>query len=580
MKKTYIFLTIFFLTVSFALKAQTDFSLSGLGRVVVTDNRLDGNIIKNDLATPNKGVSGYILFDLKPTLKVNKDLTANAILRVKSPFGAFFGDQVAFEFRQFQVLGKINKNIDYQIGDINVEMTPYTVYAFPEMYNQFESEVHKIRRNIVNYENFVIGNAWRLQGVQGFANLPLGSTGTNSLYINVFGVRTNATNDANIPDRILVGTRVLYKLSNIFRLGGNYVGMEDIKLKSAIVNYVNHVYTGDAKLSLNSDAFGLDLKGETGMSSYNYSRIQDNKSASYNDYFYDVNAAATVKKAKFKIYGGYRNVGPQFSSPSAQTRRINITANPGLFPTVLGNTTNRIDITNGPTLYDRFTQENIYNRAINPVLYPFLPAFNLIFPYGDATPNRSGITAGIATDTSSKAINAEIRTDFYNEIIGEGVPEKRKFTGVRGGIVVDVQRIFDLGRRISVNYGLKYEKSTRGGGAAINFKSTLIDVGGSVEVLKKVDLLVGAKLLAAKGTEYLTVRDQFNLITASNSFTTFPVYTVDFTQNVYTVGARIRFAELSYFTVNYNISTYNSKITSQFDYNIRQFFVNYTLIIP
>jgi hypothetical protein len=551
-----------------------------LGRVLVTDNKLDGNIIKNDISTPNSGVSGYILFDLKPTLKVNKDLSANAILRVKNAFGAFFGDQVAFEFRQFQIMGKVNKNIDYQIGDINVEMTPYTVFAFPETYNQFEAEVFKMRRNIVNYENFVIGNAWRLQGVQGFANVPFGSTGASSLYINAFGVRTNSTNDLNVPDRILVGTRALYKLKNVLAIGGNYVGLEDIALKTSIVNYVNHVVTGDGKLSLNSEAIGVDLKGEGGMSSFNYTRTQDNKSVSYNDYFYDVNGSATLRKIGLKLFGGYRNVGPQFSSPSAQTTRINITTNPLLFPTVINNSTLRKDITSGPTLYDRFTQENVYNRSINPVLYPFLPAFNLIFPYGDATPNRQGFTAGLATDTSMKAVNAEVRADFYNEIIGEGVPDKRKYTGVRGGIVFDLTRIFDLNRRVSINAGGKFEQSKRGGAAAIDFHSTLIDAGASIEVLKKVDLLGGVKLLTAKGTEYLTVRDEFNLISSANSFSSFPVYTVNFTQNVYTVGARIRFAELSYFTVHYNISSYNTKIDSFYNYNIKQFFVNYTMIIP
>lgn len=573
MKKA-LYLSAMLLGLSGALKAQTDFSISGLGRVVVTDNKLKGPILDGDLSTPNKGVSGYILFDMKPTLKVNNNTHANAILRVKSPFGAFFGDQVQFEFRQFQIMGKINKYVDYQIGDINVEMTPYTVYAFSEMPHEFEAEVFKIRRNIVNYENFVIGNAWRLQGVQGFANIPV-SKGLKGVYVNAFVVRTNATNESTVPDRILAGAKVNLKQSDNFSIGGNYVGLQDITVKTSAYDYVNHVLTGDAKISADLDAVRLQLKGETGFSSFDYTRNADKVNVSYNDYFYDVNGNAVFNPLKLKLFAGYRNVGPQFSSPSAQTRRINVTSAPQLFPTVHNNTDPRAQV-----LYDRFTQENVYNRSINAVLYPFLPAYNLIFPYGDATPNRKGLTAGISSDTALKALTAEVRVDLFNEIIGEGVVETRKFTGIRGGAVLEIGKLLDIKRRISVNAGYRYEKSSRGGLAPVDFHTGLVDAGASIEVLKKFDLMGGVKLLNASGQEYLTQRDQFNMITAANPLDPFAVYNVDLSQKIYTVGARLRFGDLSFFTLNYNISDNKEKNDSANDYKINQFFFNYTLIIP
>ncbi|MBX9850690.1 MAG: hypothetical protein K2X86_02920 [Cytophagaceae bacterium] len=566
MNKACIFISAIFLTIGSSLKAQTDFSLRGLGRVIVSHDKLGGNLVKGDSATPIKGMGGYILFDLQPTLKVNDNIRANAILRVKQQFGSFFGDGTAFEFRQFQVMGKIGKYVDYHIGDINVEMTPYTVFAFPEMYHQFESEIFQIRRSVVNYENFVIGNAWRLQGVQGFAKLPV----LKGIDVNAFGVRTNPTNDVLTPDRILAGTRAVLKATDMIHVGANYVGMLDIPIESANVNYTNHVITGEAKFLLDLDAVNLTVKGETGMSDYEFVKVADNQTVGYNDFFYDVNAGAVLKPVKLKLFAGYRDVGPQFSSPSAQTRRINIGMNPLLFPQVMANSVDR-----GQVLFDRFTQEGIYNRGVNPVLFPFNPAYNNIFPYGDATPNRKGITTGIASDTSLKVISAELRADLFSEIIGEGIKDLRKFLGVRGGFVLDISKLAGISSRsISLNAGLRYEKTTRDGFAPIDFTSTLIDGGLVVEVFKRFDILGGVKMLNAKGNEYLAVRDEFNLLSS------FPPVTIDLTQVVFSGGARIRFANNSYFTVNYNVAPNKTAASPSTNYDIRQLFFNYTLIIP
>lgn len=574
MNKVNIFITAFFLLISTSLIAQTDFSLSGLGRVIVTHDKLEGEMFKDDTVTPKTGVGGYILFDLKPTLKVNNMLHANAILRVKNEFGSFFGEGTRFEFRQFQVMGSINDEIRYEIGDINIQMTPYTVFAFPEMYHQYEAEIFAMRRDIVNYENFVIGNNWRLQGVQGFAAYEF-DKGIESLGINAFGVRTNPTNDVTIPDRILAGTRIVLKQSKFLTVGGNYVGLQDIPIESATVNYVNHVVTGDAKLTFDQDAFNLQLAGEAGFSDYDYEKIADKKSVGYNDFFYEFKLSALFKPAKLKFYAGYKDVGPQFSSPSAQTRRIDITRTPQMFPTFINTATSTIGNRN-QVLVDRFTQENIYNRGINPVLFSYNPYFNVIYPYGDATPNRKGISAGIETDTSLKVLRADARLDLINEVIGEGVVETKSFTGVRGGFELNVGRIINSKKKFSIMGGARYESAKRDGSAAVDFKTMTIDAGVSLEVVKRLDFLVGAKLLSASGTEFIAVRDEFNNITGFGFYNN-----TDVKQSVYSAGLRLRFAENSYFTVNYNISpneyTFQPEPNS---YSLNQLFFHYTMLIP
>ena len=51
-------------------------------------------------------------------------------------------------------------------------------------------------------------------------------------------------------------------------------------------------------------------------------------------------------------------------------------------------------------LYDRFTSEDIYNNGVTPNLMAFIPYYNNINPYGNATPNRFVAGLSISSDTS------------------------------------------------------------------------------------------------------------------------------------------------------------------------------------
>ncbi|MCS6824675.1 MAG: hypothetical protein NZ529_10300 [Cytophagaceae bacterium] len=223
-------------------------------------------------------------------------------------------------------------------------------------------------------------------------------------------------------------------------------------------------------------------------------------------------------------------------------------------------------------LFDRFTDEQIYNRSISPVLYPFLPWFGNLNPYGDATPNRSGVALGLQSDTSLKILNATLQMDMFGEIIGEGVEEKRKYNALTAGMAFNLHKLITLDRAIILNASIRNEKTSRNGLAAIDFKSSLLDAGLTAEAFKKFDILMGAKILSAKGNEYLTGRDEFNNVQ------TFTPVSVNITTNIYSAGVRFRYAEKSYFSVLYNTTDVKDNNSNQFDYTIKQLFFNYTLI--
>ncbi len=568
-KRVLIVVTTFVLTGLTRVMAQNDFYLNGLGRAIVTNNKLDGNLLEGDNATNSKGVSGYSLFDLGMNVSVDSNFKANAIMRVRQKFGAFFGGETDFTFRQFQLIGKF-RDFEYEIGDINIEMTPYTVHNPDIMFNDYESEIIKMRRDIQEYENFNFGNAWRLQGVK-FATDFTFDKGIDYIDWSGFGTRTDVTNDLNVPDRILAGTNVKIAQSKSFEVEGNYVGMQDITVEDFNYNYTNHVFSGSLLYKMDKENFLFTVGGESGISNYDYTETATEDNVSYKDYFYDYGASFELKNTGVKLTASYSEVGPQFSSPSAQTRRININTTPDLFgdlaDLVNGGTYNRSQM-----LFDRSTQEAIYNRNISAVLYAFLPQYGNITPYGKATPNRSGITAKVETTDSIQFVKASAEVKLMNEVIGEGVEDKRSFTGIQGGVALDLGGLLSMDKLFTFTGGARMETTSRSGPVPVDFSSTLIDAGLTYEVYKNLDIMLGTKMISASGTEYLQVRDDFNVLSS------FPVHDIDISENFLALGARVRFTNRSNFSANWNQGLSKNNEDETQNYNLNQFFMNYTLI--
>ncbi|HAR19325.1 MAG TPA: hypothetical protein DCR46_01605 [Cytophagales bacterium] len=550
---------------------NNQFWVEGYGRAIVTSNNLKAEAADNKTSTNT--VYGYTLFDLSNNLRT-KNLWANAILRGYSPFGGFFGTGTVFNFRQFQLGGNIGKAVSYELGDINVGegMSHYSVNNFDDLYSRFESPLLSQRKDILLYENFNFGNLWRLQGVQSRAKFKVGDLiDTVSLY--GFAARTNATDDRTVADRILSGGRVGIDVLKYLNVGGNYVALLDVPINTATMKYRNEILSGNAKLNMpiGNDIFvhaGTDL----GMSSYTNTNSVTNVSVSYKDYYYEGLAGITYKPIKLKFTATYREVGPQFSSPTAQTRRVNNVAGTQLFSQIAG-------VARSQSLFDRYTQENMYNRVILPTLQEFNPIYSNIHPYGVATPNRRGFILGLKTDTSAKIIDAEFVFENHSEVVGEGVTDPRVFTGIRAGMSFNLGRFIASERNFIFQGGYRAENTTRAGEnesgkAGFTLKSTIIDAGVSLEVVKKVDLLAGAKQLVASGSEFISKRDEFNEFLT----TELPVKrTYDVKDMVYSVGARYRINNTSHLTFNYNVSDYEDMLTKTRNNTISQYFLNFTM---
>ena len=554
-------------------------------------------------------------------------MRASAIFRIKNEFGGFYGDGSFFYFRQLRLDGIINKVVKYEIGDIDLQLTPYTLHNFDESYNDYESDIFGLRRSVVNYENFNFGNKWRVQGAHAQTSLKFNKI-IEKINIRGFATRSRTTNYLTIPDRLFFGGRIDMVQSKYFQIGANLARMADLPQTSPSTqgSLYNNVVTGDYKINLPvGENAGVELNGEFGQSYFTNDTIEtigplagELVNTVKKGGFYDLGIAVKQNPLNIKLFANYRYVSADYLSPGAQTRRIydygvagyggagSLTNYNNL--TQLYSTYNNGNTLRAPSLYDRFTQENDRNLSLQPQLMAYLPQYGNITPYGVATPNRKGITIGLSAGESDKLIKADLIVDLLSEITGQGVmsngvsnSQLRKFLGIKGGASLNIAKLLETERIITLSGGFRYEHTTRGavaGGdtassvAPIDFKSTLVDLGLTVEIIKNFDLIAGYKSLYAKGNEILAIRDNSNNVVEYSSIGTYQppssggspatVYNLnpgfDIKQSIYAFGFRYRFTKNTYFTAQGNFVNYFDDSQHYADYKIKQLFLNYTMV--
>jgi len=539
---------------------------TGLGRALITHDKLDGNILQNDTATPNRGTEGYALFDMGVNLQPFDYVRGKVIIRLKNKFGSFYGQGASVEFRQLLIEGIIAKKVKYALGDIDVLMTPYTVFNSVDSSEAFESDLFKTRREIVHYENLNVGNNWRVQGAKANTTMRIKNTPVR-IRFDLFGSRTRAFSYTGLPDRFLTGGAMNITANNL-KLGGNYVRFFELadQTRNKVTSYSNDVVTGTLAYEKEISQFVFRVKGEGGKSLYQRSVSLDS-SSNKNDFFFDLRGEVEIKPIKLRTYGGYREIGPEFYSPSAQTVRIDASKPPSIFPRVGNDQVARTQL-----LYDRFTQEGMYNQTILPTFMLFLPQFGNALPYGDATPNRKGVLAGIVAGDNQSLIKASIRSDFLSEIIGEGTTSPRQFMLVRGGASMQLNQVLKFKRVFTLTAGGRWEQTDRSAPAGVSLQTQQVDVGLTFEALRQLDLILGYKALYSKGNEFLAVRNSFNDIVD------YSVTHLDLAQQTISGGIRYRFTNKSFFTVHGNFTSTKDLLNEgQSDYLLSQYFVTYTL---
>jgi hypothetical protein len=582
MKQYYIlFLSVVSLLTSTSIvHAQDKINFGGVGRSLLQNDRLG----ERDTMHANKSNTGYTLVDQAITVLPNSTTEIQAIVRFRNEYGGFYGNGASVTFRQLYIKGTINDHLKYQFGDINLGGTKYTVYNSNPDASINEAAAFKMLTDINNYENFNFGNTWRQQGARAEWTYDFEKKQLNNITVNGFITRNRQSNFSSLPELLFGGTSVNIKQSQYLSLGGNFVSLfslaKSLGSVDVVKNYQNRVLTGTFNLSNGDSArTGLYFKGEVGQSNLNIENKQI--TGIKNDFFYDMSIGTQLKKQHVDLEVGYRDVGPDFFSAAAQTKRITFVGtdgtvtNPGLFPKVTN-----LDIKRPVTIFDITRDRNIYNQVIMGRLMNTdmsLITLSNVLPYGVATPNRTGFTVKAAYSDSAKILDIGLNISMLKEIRGEGTSFLRNFILVGAKADFYLNKLLNFEKIEKFTIGYQMERTSRNGNDStalekITLNSNIFDLGTELEVLKHFDVLLGAKLVTSVGNEFGKQLDDLNQI---SNFT--KIDNINISQTLLAGGFRYRFNENINLSIQAQKFNYDNNARAALSYDFRQIFILFNM---
>ncbi len=571
-------LILFLFSASIIYAQEKKFQINGAARGYYFSNELD--IAKSlDTVTTRNANYGHTLLDLGISAFPNKETEIISIFRIRNELGGFWGGGVSFDVRQLTLRGVAGGIVKYEVGDIDLKMTPYTLYNFNEEGYVNEADAFSLRRDIVHYDMFYTNdNTWRMQGAKAQFGLKF-PKGIKEINLKGFITRQRPTDGNITPERVYGGGTINIKQSDNLSVAFNSVNVFDLtKTIQDSIQYKNSVHTSQINYMRDlNDNISYGLSSEGGISNAQYKNYSDERAPDLlNEWFYDVALKTKLKKKNITLALGYKDVGADFLSPGAQTRRLDFSKFPGVYQQFTNNFTGR-----PLSSFDVISANSSNSFKISEELLPYYAAYNNTNPYGLATPNRTGVYFGLTKKDSVKIKDAFFRVAALTQSRAEGTEglSKKNFILLEAGTDIHINDFFNWEKQIKVDLGYRFEHTSRNPEKEeegkrfdiVNLNSSLIDFGLSYEFASKLDLLLGAKIWIVEGVDFMNERNQYNIV---DDFT--PVE-FRFTENTYAAGLRYRFNNENTLSMQYQMFNIQHKDENIADYGINQFNILYSL---
>lgn len=557
-----------------AVQAQTanpKIQFNGVARGDMLHNWLT----KDDTTNVDQSLGGAALVDLHLNIHPNDAVRINTTLRVKNAIGGFWGQGATLELREISIKGIAAKVLKYRFGDIDSKLTEYTLYNNQPECSNNEAAVFDFIRQIRHQENFNYGNAWRNQGVDLSWRLGF-DKGIESADFTAFIIRNRSLNDGKTPDRLQGGGTIHFNINDFSFIGVNYINMFDLPKtisKTTYEKYSNGVGTINAHIDCNH----FYLFGEGGLSSIDYTDTSDTKTVDVNGSFFDVGVGSTFMDSQLRTELSFRRVGQNFFSSGAQSKRIDYTHSVQVLPTVGENSYTR---TIG--LLDLITDDGIYNQAISYGLMDYDMIFNNVTPYGKATPNRQGFDISVTYDEADSTYDAKAEVQLLQDVAGQGSEKKKNYLLAQLSGTVNLDKIFQWKKSVSFTAGYQFASASRDEDRvyktskalveAVDLHSHTIDLGTSIELINRIDLLLGTKILFYEGSDFKAQLNDFN------ETVKYTCETYDGSQILSAVGLRYRFNDNISLTLQYDRFTYNDNLDEGNTYTINQAFLLFNIL--
>ena len=575
---------------------------NGLGRTIIQQSDLGGTLTDTDTTTAETLADGNFVLDLAVNAQPNRSTEVQGVVRLRNEFGGFFGAGATVEIRELWARGIVADRVRYRVGDMNLALTPYTLFLPDEDGVINEPELFEPQREVIDYEEFYTGgNERRLQG----GNVEFGlafDRGIDEIDTQVFIARLRATDFNATPTRLIGGgslgaTTVEFgPLGSRLNVGGNlsYV-WDDLESGNANTGIRNSVYSFDGDLTLlKRPAYSVHVVGEAGQSYVDRrTRTEDPMTddattdvlIDESDTFFEVGLAATVPGRGAKVSAMFVDVGPDFYSTAAQSKRVDYTRRLASYNRI-GNERRLRPI----SLYDLTRDAGLYTFRVANSLMAYDPRYGNVLPYGRATPNRRGVHLSAsysplrqpamplpnAPQPQDAVQELELGLDvaLLQEIRGQGTEILKDFVLVRGTAEVPISRLVSLPVPIGATLGVQYENTNRGGNEfeQVDLTSLILEAGLAVEVYERLDVLLGYKRRASEGRDYIPQIENFNDVRD------FPgPFVTDDRETLAGAGLRYRFGPGVYLTVQYQSFAASDDATPEDDYEIGQVFALYSM---
>ncbi len=549
-------------TVPLWISAQNTpkFSMKGGARSVLANSELQVKDSIPDKVTAPKNAGGYALIDLGFNIRPNKNTEIMGMVRINNRFGGFWGAGVTFDVRQLWLKGVIADKVRYQLGDINLKQTPFTFWNHDEDRCIQQPAVFDLQRDIVNYESFYVPGTWRQQGAAvdfGLESLKLKSEWNAHGYLT----RLNATNFGSQPERLHLGATADWVWNKKATLAYNLSRIFDVKeTATQPVLFQNTVQTLSWEFRQAVGKQLLTLGGEAGNSSYRM--VHDTASPHLQDFFIHGFVKVAPESKRWEAEAGYINVGPDFRSMAAQSKRIDYNAQPLLY-----NRYTQMQIDRPLHLLDFIGNANLYRNGINTKLMAYNPLVNNVLPYGIATFNRKGFYAKARYHIVKNTITMDAQHWRLSEILGQGTSELKKMDMTRLDVNCDAGKLMGMKKMAKIHVSACDQNTVRKSPRAyeeLDLSSLQWSAGLEVEVMKDIDLLGGYTSLQGKGNDMTTVRNTYTEVIDFTGFS------VNQKHSTAAAGLRVRFGGKTYLALMYQRMQFQNKAEAFRDYRIGQ----------
>jgi hypothetical protein len=554
MKNKIIYISSLFLASSLVTFGQEDkVKFGAVSRGIIQENTLE-----KDTVNPYRENTSNALVDLRVNINPNKKTEIGTVIRFQGALGGFYGAGANIELRQLFLKGTIYNKVNYEFGDIYLQLSPYTLFNNDAEGNVNEASVFaKIRKDYSQYDNFNIGNTWWSQGGHVDFGFFLDSANSKGINFDVFSTRVKAPTTM----RFLNGARVSLFQEKVAKLNLNLVQLADAQSVNPLQEGIqNNVATLEGEYNLPVSTMKLTFSGELGASTYQVLKpadspinyiTPDKKEGS----FVTLKANAAVLKNKLNFGVRYLRNSVDFLSAGAQSKRINYASNPTLFQNVANDPFNSRD----NQLYDLLASPTIYNPQISNTLMAYNPRFGNALPYGMATPNRTGVIVNASYIDSAKVVDLKLDFGLLSDLTGVGTTEMRKFTHIKYQGDLYLNKLLGFKKALKITSGVLYNNTTRGGNvAAVDLKTIHLDAGLDAEIFSNLYVLFGYKQLQSKGNEF--IYDFSN----HNEYSIPRFFSMDDKDSMLALGARYHFTENMYLSINHTaVNTTNNLVPNR-----------------